>query len=205
MDEDRIWAAIDQERQSLADLLDDLSPDEWQAGSLCEHWTVRDVGAHLTLAHTSTPTALREMVRARGSVNRMIHDTAVRHRPPLHDLSRSLRSMVGSHRTAPGITSLEPLIDALVHGQDIALPLGRTRPVPPEPAAAALERVWTMGWPFHARRRLNGVRLIATDADWSAGSGSELRGPAGAVLLLATGRRPAALRTLEGPGRDCVG
>jgi hypothetical protein len=39
--------------------------------------------------------------------------------------------------------------------------------------------LWTMAWPFWARRRLRGLRLVATDADWSAGAGKELRGPSG--------------------------
>jgi hypothetical protein len=56
-----------------------------------------------------------------------------------------------------------------------------------------------MGWPFWARRRLQGFTLVATDADWSAGSGPEVQGPVGAFLLLLTGR-PAALAHLAGPG-----
>ena len=57
-----------------------------------------------------------------------------------------------------------------------------------------------MGWPFWARRRLRGLRLTATDTDWSAGQGAELRGPIQAVLLLLTGRTAAALPQLDGSG-----
>jgi hypothetical protein len=49
--------------------------------------------------------------------------------------------------------------------------------MPPEAARAGADRVWTMGWAFWARRRLRGLRLLATDTDWSAGAGAELRGP----------------------------
>ena len=41
-------------------------------------------------------------------------------------------------------------MDAIVHGQDIAVPLGIGRPVPKEAGRAAFDRVWGMGWPFHA-------------------------------------------------------
>jgi hypothetical protein len=57
-----------------------------------------------------------------------------------------------------------------------------------------------MGWPLWARRRLRGVRLLATDADWSAGAGVELQGPIRMLLLLLTGRTATALPHLSGPG-----
>jgi len=92
------------------------------------------------------------------------------------------------------------LFDVLVHAQDIAIPLGRDYPMPPEAARAGADRVWTMGWPFWARRRLRGVRLLATDIDWSAGAGAELRGPIGMLLLLLTARTTTALPQPSGPG-----
>ena len=57
-----------------------------------------------------------------------------------------------------------------------------------------------MGWPFWAKRRLRGLRLVATDTTWSAGEGAEVRGPVQALLLLLTGRIEAALPHLDGPG-----
>ncbi|WP_433507592.1 hypothetical protein ACQP04_14705 [Pseudonocardia halophobica] len=50
-----------------------------------------------------------------------------------------------------------------------------------------------------ARKRFAGLRLRATDLDWSAGEGEEVRGPAGDLLLLATGP-PVGLDALDGPG-----
>ena len=52
MDRDQVWQAIDDERASLAALLDDLSEQEWETPSLCAGWRVRDVAAHLTLSQT---------------------------------------------------------------------------------------------------------------------------------------------------------
>jgi uncharacterized protein (TIGR03083 family) len=104
-------------------------------------------------------------------------------------------------RRKPIVTTLENLLfDTLVHVQDVAIPFGIEH-TPAAPATiAALDRVWAMGWPFHAKRKLRGLRLVATDAEWSAGDGPvEVRGPAVALLLTVTGR-PAGHAQLDGPG-----
>ncbi|MEU1282402.1 maleylpyruvate isomerase family mycothiol-dependent enzyme [Streptomyces sp. NPDC005805] len=202
MDTDQIWRVIDAERASLADLLDGLTPEEWELPSPCEGWRVRDVAAHLTLApRVGTGRALLEFARARGSFDRMVRDTALREAArPTAEIVAELRGIVGSRRLAPSTTITEPLLDVLVHGQDIALALGRRRAVPAEPARIAADRVWSRSWPFRARRRLNGLRLTATDADWRRGEGEAVSGPMGALLLVLTGRTGSALPALSGPG-----
>ena len=161
---------------------------------------MRDFAAHVALSHTGLGAATLALARAGGSFSRMIHDTAVRHAAvPVEQLVVETRALAGSRRHAVGTTYLEPLLDVLVHGQDVALPLGRIRPMPLEAAATAATRVWTMGWPFHAKRKLRGLRLTATDVSWSAGQGAYVEGPIAAILLLPTGRR-AALAQLSGEG-----
>jgi uncharacterized protein (TIGR03083 family) len=200
VDRDEVWRAIDEERVSLAGLLDSLGDQEWETPSLCAGWRVRDVAAHLTLAQMGPLPSVVAAVRARGNFNRMIYDTAVRQaRLPVSEYAPRLRAMAGSRRKAPGVTYLEPLIDVLVHGQDIAIPLGRIRPVPVRAAVAAADRVWPSLFPWRAKRKLGGFRLAATDCDWSAGEGSLVAGPIAAILLLLTGRR-AGLPQLSGPG-----
>jgi uncharacterized protein (TIGR03083 family) len=130
----------------------------------------------------------------------MIRDSALRAASlPRAEYPRRLRAMVGSRRMAPFLTPMQPLIDVLVHGQDIAFPLGRARPMPPAAAAAAAQRVWDTGFPFRARKRLAGLRLTATDTDWAVGSGAPVEGPIAALLLLVTGR-DAAVDQLTGDG-----
>jgi uncharacterized protein (TIGR03083 family) len=204
MDRDELWTTIDAERAGLADLLADLTPAEWECASLCSGWRVRDVAAHLTLAHAGVAFAVPALVRARGSFDRMVHDTACAAAvAPPDALVEGIRAMVGSRRHAVGTTQLEPLSDVLVHGQDIAVPLGRRRPMPPAAAAAAATRVWSMGWPFWARRRLRGVSLAATDSDWHAGAGPAVRGSTAELLMLLAGRRYVLAR-LTGPGVPLV-
>lgn len=205
MDRDQVWEAINRERLSLADLLDELSAQEWETPSLCAGWRVRDVAAHLTLAQMGLFPAVVAAARARGNFNRMIQDTAIRQaRLPVREYAPRLRAMAGSRRKVPGVSHLEPLIDVLVHGQDIAIPLRRTRPVPTEAAMAAADRVWPDLFPWRAARRLSGFRLAATDCSWAAGDGELVEGPIAAILLLLTGRN-AALSQVSGPGAAELG
>ncbi len=41
---------------------------------------------------------------------------------------------------------------------------------------------------FRARRRIRGLRLIATDLDWSTGDGPAVEGPAESLLMVLAGR-----------------
>ena len=114
-------------------------------------------------------------------------------------LINQLRDTAGSADRAFGAGPLDPLVDILVHGQDIARPLNLARPVPIHRAVPALQHVIDSIF-YGAKKRLRGVRLIASDVNWSFGSGdAELCGPAVDLLLVATGR-PDGLRHLTGAG-----
>ena len=94
----------------------------------------------------------------------------------------------------PFVTYRDTAVDYLVHAQDIAVPLGRRLDMPADAAVVAASRVWASDRMFHARKKLAGYRLVATDTTWSAGRGQEVTGPISALLLLLTGlrrRRPA--------------
>lgn len=190
MDTAQIWQTIDAERAATAELLAGLSDEEWTRPSLCEGWTVREVAAHLTLApHATIGASLRDFARARGSFNRMIDQTARRSaRRPAAEIVADLRGIVGTRKLAPGQKLKDALMDVMVHTQDIALPLGIDRHMPADAAIVAANHLWQMGFPFHARRRLAGHRLVATDAEWSAGEGTEVRGPIEALVMLLAGR-----------------
>ena len=204
MDRDQVWAAIDAERLSLADFLDTLTPEQWSMPSLCPGWTVRDIAAHLALAHIGPGAVTVGFVRAGGSFNRMVRDGARRYRKPPEALVAEIRALAGSRRHVPGTSYLDPLVDALVHGQDVAVPLGASRPMPVDAAAEAADRVWTMGFPYRARRRLRGLRFEATDVDWTRGEGTVVRGAIAPLLLLLTGRQ-ARVNELTGPGASAIG
>lgn len=203
MDKDEKWSVISGQRRVMADLLDTLTEAQWEQPSLCAQWRVQEVAAHLALTPQSPGLAriLALGVRARGNFDAVNRDLAVRHAALRgRAIATELRELADSRRK-PAITTVDNLLfDTLVHVQDVAIPLGLDLEMPLPAAREGLDRVWRMGWPFWAKRRLRGLRLRATDVDWSAGAGVEVDGPASALLLLLTGRTAAALPALSGPG-----
>lgn len=186
--------------------MEDLSPEECETRTRSGDWRVRDVAAHLTLAaRFSTGQVVREMLRARGNWNRMIHDSAVREAElPTAEIVTHLRSFIGSYCLAPLTRPREPLLDLLVHGQDVALAVGRLREMPLAAARDSADRVWTMRipprpWP------LPRARLVAADIEWTRGSGQEVRGLIVALLLLLTGRPEAARAYADHAGEPWTG
>ncbi|WP_219518384.1 maleylpyruvate isomerase family mycothiol-dependent enzyme [Nonomuraea ceibae] len=203
MDGDEVWAAIEAQRLSLADVLDDLTPEQWEQPSLCQGWRVRDVVAHVA----STPfitygQVLAEFVRARGNLNRTIRDAAIRvaARSSNADLLELVRRSALSRRRAPATKPLDPLFDALVHTQDIALPLGIRHPMPLGPARVAASYIWERDLPgYSPRKAMRGLHLVATDIAWEIGEGQRVCGPIQSLVLVMSGRA-AGLPDLVGEG-----
>jgi uncharacterized protein (TIGR03083 family) len=202
MDEEQSWQVIERERLNLADLLDDLTPTQWESASLCAGWRVRDVAAHLSLVGEPPPpwSFVTNGARSRGNFHRLnTIMTKSRAEQPTAAIVDSLRLHAGS-RQVPIVTNYRNVqFDLLVHIQDVAIPLGRELAMPVAAAQDSASRVWTMGWPFWAKRRLRGLHLVATDGDWEAGAGLELHGAIADLLLLLTGRS-ATIDRLTGPG-----
>ncbi|BBY23896.1 hypothetical protein MSTO_41010 [Mycobacterium stomatepiae] len=116
--------------------------------------------------------------------------------------TQQLLAFLRSHLQPRGLTAgfggMIALVDATIHHQDIRRSLGRPRSVPVD----RLERVLGLvpGNPrLGAGRRIRGLRLRATDVDWTHGRGPEVIGPGEALLMAMAGRR-AALTDLSGPG-----
>lgn len=191
MDDERIWQVVEQERRSLADLLESLAPEQWDAPTMCDGWRVREVAAHLTIAARLTvPQMVAGMVRARGDFNRFVYEDGRRRGArPSAELVAELRSLAASRRHPRPTKPIDPMVDVLVHGQDIATAVGVERSMPRDAAEAGAQHVWESTFPFAAQRRLAGQRLVATDGDWSVGEGPDvIEAPIDRLLLLLTGR-----------------
>jgi uncharacterized protein (TIGR03083 family) len=201
VDKEASWRFVDRHRVLVADLLAGLPDEGWTTPSLCAGWTVRDVGAHLSIAATTSMSeVLHWLVRSLGNFDRMIRESAIdRARRPTARIVDDLRAIVGSRRLAPGTFWRDPLLDVIVHAHDIARPLGIDVAADPEAARTAAEWTWARVFPFFPARRLRGLRLVADDVTWTRGHGLELRGPVESLLLVSTGR-PAGLAELDGPG-----
>lgn len=209
-----VWEAIDDQRTRTADLLEQLTAEQWEQPSLCEGWTVRHVAAHLTLQQQRLREAASfiarhpRMLRSVG-LNATIHDSALLQAGLLSstEIISSIRGMRGSQRHNAFVTPLETLTDIVVHSQDIAIPLGLRLEMRPDASKLAATRRWDTRatWLNVVFRTipLDGYRLTATDTDWTRGEGPEVTGPIGALLLLLTGRS-AALQSLSGEGANTL-
>ena len=195
------------ERTAFIDTLEQLDAEQWLARSLCAEWRVVDVAAHLAWAPVLGPVAgAAAMLRHGLSMNRMIAASAVqwsrRGRVAILDQLRRNRD---TEATPIGMPLVSALSDAVVHGLDVRRPLGLTRPIPAEVLAPVADFSLRTPWPVNAvvggsaKRRLHGVRLVASDVDWSYGDGAEVQAPAEAIALLLHGRSPRA-DELSGPG-----
>ena len=186
------------ERADLAEFLATLTPQDWEAPSLCTKWSVKDVVAHVISYDDLGPMGLMKRF-AKGWIVRA-NDVGVDDFASLspQQLLDFLRNHLQPRGLTAGFGGMIALVDGTIHHQDIRRSLGRPRSVP----ADRLERVLGLvpGNPrLGAGRRIRGLRLRATDVDWAHGRGPEVTGP-GEALLMAMSGRAAALADLSGPG-----
>ncbi|GAA2268759.1 MULTISPECIES: maleylpyruvate isomerase family mycothiol-dependent enzyme [Kitasatospora] len=191
-----IRSAIAAERRELADVLDGLSPEQWDAPTLCEGWRVREVAAHMSVGFRySFPQLALDLVKAGGNLNRMGDRVARRDAAAMTErqMAATVRDNADHPWTPPvgGITAA--LGHDVIHGLDITVPLGLDRKVPLERVEAVLAGVGTRTLKFFGAK-LDGVRLTADDLDWSFGSGAPVSGCAQDLLLVVYGRKVPAGR-----------
>ena len=89
--------------------------------------------------------------------------------------------------------------EVVVHSDDIRRPLGLPSSASPEALVACLDLYKGSSFPLGTKKRIDGLRLVATDLDWTYGEGPEVTGPAMPLLTVMTGRA-AGLDSLDGPG-----
>lgn len=195
-----IWRCVDEQRADLADMLDGLTAEQWDAPSLCEGWSVRDVAAHLTHLHADVRRMMVAGLRSGFRFDAMMDRLVAMDGRTREEITAALRAIVGSRRRPPTRTPLDPLMDVLVHGQDIAKPLGIDRPMPTPAAVAVAHHLWHMRFPMSPRRELAGYRLVADDADFAVGTGTPLRAPIRDLVLVLGGRwAPGAISSAADP------
>jgi uncharacterized protein (TIGR03083 family) len=198
------WQTLQDERLRFADLLDGLTPEQWDTSSLCDGWTVAEVATHMMAGPTgSLRSFLTAMIEARGDFDRANRVMVSRrmHRPR-SEIVADLRTHAANRFTPPTMDWHAPLTDFLVHRLDVTHPLGLRDGGPLEPWAPALDllvsKAATRGF---MDRGLPELTYVATDLGWRRGSGPEVAAPAEALALALT-RRPVRLDELVGPGTD---
>lgn len=200
------WSMVAAERRDLADLASTFTPSQWATPSLCEGWTARQVFAHVVMGVEPTVRPyLRHLLRSGLSFNRASMRAAIEvgEGQEPEQLVALLRSGAASRKRPPGSSIAGVMAEVVVHGQDIRRPLGIRRVPPTERTVLALWSMVRTGLGLGNKKRIAGLRLVATDVDWSYGEGPEVRGPAEALLMATCGRR-VALPDLEGPGVELL-
>jgi uncharacterized protein (TIGR03083 family) len=197
---DETWQLIHSERAALADTLDTLSEDQWAAPSLCDGWTVKITAAHILAGAEQTgPGFFTGMITSGFRFNAMMDRDARRigtleHREIVARLRK--RTTTTNHPPAPVKAMLGEVV---VHGADICQPLGLPTQSATEATVACLDMYKNATFPVGGKKQVAGVRMIATDTDWSHGVGPEISGPAASLLLVMTGR-DAGLESVSGEG-----
>ena len=177
MNREDVWVAVDKERSALADDLSQLDDWQWDAQSLCGEWKIRHVVAHLAVEANAklVPTVLG-VVRHGMNVNRSLAHTALSAgaADPTALLTQ-LKATIGSRTILPFTKTECGIAEMVCHGADIRHPLGIERLVP-EPTLVAAADFLRTDWVTGTRKRIAGLRLSATDLEWSIGDGPEVEG-----------------------------
>jgi uncharacterized protein (TIGR03083 family) len=188
-------------RRLLAGFFDSLDEDQLETQSLCDAWTVREVLGHLVMPLTGSLRGfLRQLARARGSLDRA--SAAVAHelaRRPVGELTALLRDRADQHGKAPGVGPMGQMADGCIHLRDCARPLGLPDDVTVDDWRMVLDWLPSGVPGLVPKRRIEGLCLVATDQQWSWGSGEEISGPSEALAMAMCGRQ-VALHDLRGPG-----
>jgi uncharacterized protein (TIGR03083 family) len=199
------WAMIHAERKALAATIEELTTEQWDSPSLCAGWTVGLLAAHVLAGAEQTPGRfLGGMVttgfRFNALMEREARSRAQLPRQQIVDRLRQ-RTTTTNHPPAPVMAMLGEVV---VHGEDIRRPAGLPGTVADDAANACLQMYTKASFPVGGKKRIGGLRLVATDTGWSYGAGAEVSGPALSLLLAMTGR-PAGLDDLSGDGAAELG
>jgi uncharacterized protein (TIGR03083 family) len=200
MDDAATWKLIHQERAAMADTLATLSQSQWKEPTLCGGWSVRETAAHIVLGAEQTKAHFMARMAANGFRFNTMMDRDARRlgaQPP-DELIARLRARV-STTNGPPAPVMTMLGEIVVHSDDIRRPLGLPSEASPEAILACLEMYKKASFPVGTKKRIEGLRMVATDVDWSHGTGPEVTGPGLPMVMAMTGRA-AGLDELGGEG-----
>jgi uncharacterized protein (TIGR03083 family) len=200
MDDVKTWQLIHAERAAVADTLHSLSSSDWAKPSLCGDWSIQITAGHILAGAEQTKGHfMKGMVTSGFRFNALMDREA--HRmgslPPAEIVSRlRARTTTTNRPPAPVVTMLGEVV---VHSEDIRGAVGQTGTKNPEALVACLEMYKAANFPLGTKKRIDGLRLVANDLDWTNGTGDEVSGPGLSILMAMTGRAKA-LDSLTGDG-----
>jgi uncharacterized protein (TIGR03083 family) len=194
------WKYIHQERAVMADTLEGLSAEQWATPSACQGWTVQLLAGHILAAAEQTRGRFFKGLASAGFKFDVLMDRDAHRNAALGttQLVARLRARTTTTNHPPG-PQMAMLGEIVIHGEDLRGPLGLQHQSPQEAVVAVADFYKGSNLIVGAKRRIAGLRLVATDSTWRHGEGPEVSGPIISLLLAMTGR-PAGLSALSGEG-----
>ena len=181
------WDIAAQSRRDFADLIEGLSEDQLGAATLCDGWTARDVAGHVvSFTQMSMPTMMLSMLKGGFNVDKAWTANATKYgAAPIAEVIEQIRTNAAKPSAMKSFPPELTTTDVVVHTQDIRRPLG----LDGAPSEAAIREALEF-CTSHKKSKMQvpvndvaGLRLEATDIDWSWGEGKQVSGPAEAILM----------------------
>ena len=188
-------------RRALADALDSLSAEQWHAPSLCTGWTAGHVLAHQTRPFWISEADFRAgLQQCGGDFTKFSDGVAERDsKLPPATLVAVLRDNAETPWSPPGGGMTGALTHDVIHGLDISWPLGLEYEIPERAMTMVLDALVSTGSQTLFGFPLEGIRITASDVDWSAGEGAELTGRSRDLVPLLA-RRAVPHKLFNGAG-----
>ncbi|OEJ95250.1 maleylpyruvate isomerase family mycothiol-dependent enzyme [Streptomyces thermolilacinus] len=199
-----LWPTVRAERAALAADLAELADERWATPSLCAGLSVREVLAHLTAgASLDTVRWMAGVIRCRFDFDRQVAMRLAEElgATPAETLERFRRVVAST--TKPPLPVVAMLGETVVHGEDIRRPLGIRRAYPVDVLTRLAEYYQGSDLVVLAKGRVRGLRLVADDGPFTAGSGPLVSGTTLALVMAMTGRA-AYCAELRGDGAELL-
>ncbi len=193
------------ERRALADALDQLTADQWRGTTMCTGWTPGHVLAHVTMPFRFSEQAFMAGLEECGGDFTRFSDGIAERDSKLSqpELVAVLRDNADTPWSPPGGGLVGALSHDVIHGLDITGPLSLDYPIADRALTTVLDSVTSPGSETYFGVPLQGIKLTATDVDWTRGNGAPLAGRSrDLIMLLANRRVPHGL--FKGPGIDLM-
>ena len=196
------WTQVKNGREAFGSYLSNLSADDWSKQSLCADWSTKELVAHMLVIPTmSKGQVFRAFLGSRFNLDRMNAKVVGKLTTTMsaNQLAAATTSSAASHGMPPGLKLPGVLNELVIHSADVAEGVGKPFDLPTADYVSCLAYLKDVQPVFRAKQRIAGLRLQATDSDWSTGSGPLVTGTS-KYLLLAMAGRPAAFAHLTGDG-----
>ncbi|MCE9622425.1 MAG: maleylpyruvate isomerase family mycothiol-dependent enzyme [Actinomycetia bacterium] len=193
-------AMADIERKALYAELQGLTEAQWATMTVCDPWTVRHLVAHMTaLGNQTAPNFFKGMITTGFNFNKFVDkDLRKFNNGSNADVLAGFAKTLTNGKTPPG-PKYVPLGEYMCHGEDIRRAIGSAGKHAEAHVVALAGAYQTTGNPLGGKKRSAGLKLRATDVDWTFGDGPEVAGP-GMDLILAMSGRAKSLDNCTGEG-----